>query len=337
MRGEELGVKSLDAGDGHSVHERDAEHGGLGAGNAPGLREQHIGGAHIDRDLIRKRHGHDAAPLITGFYRGAQLLIAPRQDAEQGVFIRDAQDRIAERDRVAAADAAGHDEIYLLILRQAEHGAGVCLAERQRELARDGHTGGEEPAGRQTGVDTGFAHLVMREEVPVKLRLREERDAGIVREDAVAADGEALMAAQEGQRLHRKQVGADDGIIAVLRNECAELPRVAEVREVHRGGDTGRAVHLTGVVHHAEHLRRAGGDAVEELIEAERAGIAEHMQHIEKGRLVPGGVQRLLDGKRAVVVPLTGRAAEKKYFHAEALLTVSANIIYELQNKGKAR
>ena len=28
---------------------------------------------------------------------------------------------------------------------------------------------------------------------------------------------------------------------------------------------------------------------------------------------------------------------EKKYFHAEALLTVSANIIYELQNKGKAR
>ena len=61
------------------------------------------------------------------------------------------------------------------------------------------------------------------------------------------------------------------------------------------------------------------------------------MQHIEKGRLVPGGVQRLLDGKRAVVVPLTGRAAEKKYFHAEALLTVSANIIYELQNKGKAR
>lgn len=52
---------------------------------------------------------------------------------------------------------------------------------------------------------------------------------------------------------------------------------------------------------------------------------------------MPGGVQRLLDGKRAVVVPLTGRAAEKKYFHAEALLTVSANIIYELQNKGKAR
>ena len=28
---------------------------------------------------------------------------------------------------------------------------------------------------------------------------------------------------------------------------------------------------------------------------------------------------------------------DKKYFHAEALLTVSANIIYELQNKGKAR
>ena len=26
----ELGVKSLDARDGHSVHERDAEHGGLG-------------------------------------------------------------------------------------------------------------------------------------------------------------------------------------------------------------------------------------------------------------------------------------------------------------------
>ena len=148
----------------------------------------------------------------------------------------------------------------------------------------------------------------------------------MVREDAVAADGEALMAAQEGQRLHREQVGADDGIIAVLRHKSAELPRVAEVCEVHRGGDAGRAVHLTGVVHHAEHLRRAGGDAVEELIEAERAGIAEHMQHIEKGRLVPGGVQRLLDGKRAVVVPLTGRAAEKKYFHAGTLLSVLSTL-----------
>ena len=112
---------------------------------------------------------------------------------------------------------------------------------------------------------------------------------------------------------------------------------MAEIRKVHRGGDTGRAVHLTGMVHHAEYLGCAGGDAVEELIEAERAGIAEHVQHIEKGRLVSGGVQSLLDSKRTVVMSLAGRAAEKKYFHADTLLTVSANIIYELQNKGKAR
>ena len=90
------------------------------------------------------------------------------------------------------------------------------------------------------------------------------------------------MAAQEGQRLHRKQVGADDRVIAVLRHKSAELPRVAEVCEVHGGCDARGAVHRARVVHHAEHLGRAGGDAVEELIEAERAGIAEHMQHIEE-------------------------------------------------------
>jgi len=118
VAGEERGVFRLHAGDDHRLHERHAQHGGLGAGNAAGLAQQHVGRVHVDRHLIRKRYGQHALPVVGVLERLPQRLIPAGQHAQQCVFIRHAADRIAQRHGVAAANAAGHDEIDLLVRRQ---------------------------------------------------------------------------------------------------------------------------------------------------------------------------------------------------------------------------
>ena len=156
----------------------------------------------------------------------------------------------------------------------------------------------------------------MRQEIAVQFRLRQERNAGIVRKHAVAAHRAALVPPQEGQRLHREQVRADDRIIAAVQNELPQLPRMPGVRQIDRRGHARRAVHLPGMIHHAEHLRGLGGNAVEHLVEAQRPLFAEGLEHVQKLGLVSARQQRLPDGHGAVVVSLARTTAQKQDLHA---------------------
>ena len=291
------------------MYERHAQHGGLRAGDAAGLAQQHVGRVHVGRYLIRKRHGQHALPVVGVLERLPQRFVPAGQHTQQRVFIRHAADRVAQRHGVAAADAAGHDEIDLLVRRQPQRCARGGFVHRREKARRHRHAGHDELFGRHPGLNTQLPHLTVRQEVGIQIGLGEKRDARIVREDAVAFHVAALPPAQERERFHREQVRADDGVIAVVADEGVELPRVADVGHVDRRGDAGRAVHCTCVVHHAEHVRRLGRDAVEDLVEAQRPGVAEHVQHIEERCLVPARVERLLDSERAVVVPLAGAAA----------------------------
>ena len=300
------------------MHERHAQHGGLGAGDAAGLAQQHVGRVHIGRHLIRERHGQHALPMISVLERLPQRLVPAGQHAQQCVFIRHAADRIAQRHGVAAADAAGHDEIDLLVRRQPQRCARGGFVHRREKARRHRHAGHDELFGRHPGLNAQLPHLAVRQKVSVEVGLGKKRDARIVREDAVAFHVAALPPAQERECFHWEQVRADNGVIAVVADEGVELPRMADVGHVDRRGDAGRAVHRTCVVHHAEHVRRLGRDAVEDFVKAQRPGVAEHVQHIEEGCLVSARVERLLDGERAVVVPLAGAAAQKQDFHTVA-------------------
>ena len=96
----------------------------------------------------------------------------------------------------------------------------------------------------------------MGKKVTVKLRLLQKRDAGIVGKHSVAARIKPPMPADEGKRLHGEQVRADNGIVLPFLHKVAELVGIAYVRQIDRRRDAGGAVHLTGPVDHAEHLRR---------------------------------------------------------------------------------
>ena len=102
---------------------------------------------------------------------------------------------------------------------------------------------------------------------------------------------------------------ADDRVEAVLFDEFAQLARMADIGEVNGRGNAGGAVHFARVIHQAEHLRRFGGDGVEELVKAQRAGVPEHVQHIQKLRLVPARFERFFCGEGAVIVAFAGAAA----------------------------
>ena len=160
----------------------------------------------------------------------------------------------------------------------------------------------------------------MRKKVSVKLRFNKEWDAGVVRQNTIAACRILPMPAQIGQRLHREKVRAEHRVVFTLTDEVAKLLRVADIGQIDRRSHARRAVHLPGVVHHAENVRSLGRNAIEHLVEAQRAGIAEHVEHIQKLRLMAKPLQRLLDSQCAVVVALAGAAAEKQYLHSRALL-----------------
>ena len=98
---------------------------------------------HVNRDLIRERDGQDAVAVVFGLQRTAKLLVASGKDAQQRLRIRHAPDGVAERHRVPAADPAGHNEIDLLILRQAEHRTGRFPAHGRCKFLCDRHTGNE--------------------------------------------------------------------------------------------------------------------------------------------------------------------------------------------------
>ena len=160
----------------------------------------------------------------------------------------------------------------------------------------------------------------MRKEVSVQLRFNKERDAGVVGQDTIAARRILPMPAQIGQRLHREKMRTEYRVVFTLTDEVAKLLRVADIGQIDRRSHARRAVHLPGVVHHAENVRSLGRNAIEHLVEAQRAGIAEHVEHIQKLRLMALPLQRLLDSQRTVVVALAGAAAEKQYLHSRALL-----------------
>ena len=209
------------------MHERHAQHGGLGAGDAAGLAQQHVGRVHIGRHLIRERHGQHALPVVGVLERLPQRLVPAGQHAQQRVFIRHAADRIAQRHGVAAANAAGHDEIDLLVCRQPQRGARGGLVHRREKARRHRHAGHDELFGRHPGLNAQLPHLAVRQEVSIQTGLGKKRDARIVREDAVAFHVAALPLAQERERFHREQVRADNGVKRLLDGERAVVVPLA--------------------------------------------------------------------------------------------------------------
>ena len=144
------------------MHQRHTEHGGLRAGDAAGFAEQDIRRVHVGGHLVCKRHGQHAVPSVFFLQRCAKLFVPPRQHAEQRILIRYAADRLAERHGVAAADAAGHDEVDPLVLRQPKQLLRGLLGHWRGELCGDGHTADDQLFRRHPGSDAVRADGLMR-------------------------------------------------------------------------------------------------------------------------------------------------------------------------------
>ena len=160
------------------------------------------------------------------------------------------------------------------------------------------------------------AQIVMRDEISVKLCLAEERDAGIVCQNAVARDARAEFPAHRRQRLHGKEVRRDDGIEPVRVDIVAQRPGVARVCKIDRGDQPRRAIERARAIDQAKGGRRFLDDAVigrrNQLGRALRAEGQRVDQLMRRAR----AVKRLGHGIGRAVVPLAGSAAEDQNLHA---------------------
>ena len=217
------------------MHQRYAHHCSLGAGDAPSLGQEHVRRTHICTDPIGEGYGAHQWTVPVFFIQTVQQFLVPTgQNADQGILVRQGQQPVAKADGIAAADAAGHDEIEFLLRRDVQ--GSPCLGFRHgtAEPCRHRHTGDDQLLRRDPCTHTFLPHRLVGQEPRVQFRLGQEGNAGIVREDAVASGAQIIVAADIGEGLHGEQVGAYHRIIVDLVDEVAKLVAVGRVHQVYR-------------------------------------------------------------------------------------------------------
>ena len=258
-------------------------------------------------------------PGVLFLQRRLEIAVAPDEDIDRERAAVPAEDFVADRVRVPDADAAAHNEKYVLLLRHGEIAPRRALFYMVRKLFIHGNAGDEDPLRRYALFHKLRAQRLVRDEIAVQLRLREKRDARIVRQHAVARDAEIAQFFDRGHRLHRVEMRAYDAAVAVLLDVGAEIRRVPGVGVIDRRSDAGRAVNVPGAVERVERrggfLHNGGVCAGHEPLGV-FPGENERVKHIV---FHAPARQCARDRRRGAVVSLTGVAAQNQYFQRNSL------------------
>ena len=233
----------------------------LGGGDAAGLGDDHIGCVHPKIDPVGERQGSDSAACgIACVQLALHLGVASGKDGQRHVCGNLTEQRVDQARRVAAADAAGHNEDVPCARVDAERRACLGFGHWHREACRDRQPGHIKPLGRHARMDAVGFDFAVREEPGVKIGLVPERNACVIGQHAVGRNMQRACTAHPGHCLHREEVRGDDVRVAARFDESAELFRMRGVGIVDRGLDAGGIVQLARTVDRAEKPRRVCDD-----------------------------------------------------------------------------
>ena len=102
----------------------------------------------------------------------------------------------------------------------------------------------------------------MRQEERVRLRLGEERDEGIVGQDAEGRDPDPLAPPDRGHRLRAVEVGGDHGVVSLPHDLAGKAFGVKRVREIHGRGQARAVIEIADAVDRPEQHGRTPDHAV---------------------------------------------------------------------------
>ena len=99
------------------------------------------------------------------------------------------------------------------------------------------------------------AQILVRNKVPVELRLRKKRNAGIVGHYSVARNTASEPTLDGGHSLHSKQVSAYNSVVAAAHDIGIQPFCIHGICKIYRRGNTGRAVQISRAIDSAESRR----------------------------------------------------------------------------------